>query len=106
MLEVLQSNIIEIITVLLTGFITYVVSIIKRKYEEYVNTDTKRKIVKTVVGGIEQIYKEMDGNSKLVKAKENIISLLNEKNLSISELELNMLIEEVVNSFNQNKKED
>lgn len=100
MLELLQSHLLEMIITLLTGVITYIVTRIKNKYEEYVNTETKQKIVKTVVNAVEQLYKELNGIEKLAKAKENIITLLKEKNLCITELELDMMIEEVVNGFN------
>lgn len=105
-MEFIQSNILEIIGTILTGLVAYIVTRVKMKYEEYVNTETKQKIVKTVVNATEQLYKDLDGSSKLEKAKENIIILLNEKGLSITELEMNMMIEEVVNGFNQELKKE
>lgn len=101
MLELIQSNILEIITIIITGLATYIAVRFKNKYEEYINNETKRKIIKTVVNAIEQLYNDLDGSEKLKKAKENIIVLLNEKGLTITELEMDMMIEEVVNSFNQ-----
>lgn len=107
MWELIQSNILEIIITIITGLATYVATRIKGKYEEYVNTETKQKIVKTVVNAVEQLYKDLDGSKKLEKAKENIIALLNEKGITITELEMDMMIEEVVNGFNNGlKKED
>ena len=106
MWELIQSNILEIIITIITGLATYVATRIKDKYEEYVNTETKQKIVKTVVNAVEQLYKDLDGTKKLEKAKENIIALLNEKGITITELEMDMMIEEVVNGFNNGLKKE
>ena len=106
MWELIQSNILEIIITIMTGLATYIATRIKIKYEEYVNTETKQKIVKTVVNAVEQLYKDLDGTKKLEKAKENIIALLNEKGITITELEMDMMIEEVVNGFNNGLKKE
>ena len=37
-----------------------------------------------VVNATEQLYKNLDGEQKLIKAKENIIALIKEKGLSIT----------------------
>lgn len=106
MWELIQSNILEIIGTILTGLVAYIATRVKNKYEQYINTETKQKIVKTVVNAIEQLYKDLGGTKKLEKAKENIIALLNEKGLNITDLELDMMIEEVVNGFNQGLKKE
>lgn len=102
-LEAIQPNIIAIIMAILTGIASFIGTKIKNIYETKVNDETKRKVTKTVVNAIEQIYKDLKGPEKLEKAKENIITMLNEKGITISELEIEMLIEEVCNSFNLNK---
>ncbi|MDD6224515.1 MAG: phage holin, LLH family [bacterium] len=104
MWELIQSNLLEIIITLLTGVVTYIVTRVKIKYEEYVNSETKQKVVKTVVNAVEQLYADLDGTEKLAKSKDNIIALLQEKGLSITDLELDMMIEEVVNGFNHGQK--
>ena len=106
MWELIQSNILEIITTLLTGLVAYIATRLKSKYEEYVNTETKQKIVKTVVNAIEQLYKDLDGPTRKEKAKENIILMLNEKGIVITELEMDMMIEAVVNGFNSGLKKE
>lgn len=57
-----------------------------------------------MVTAIEQLYADLKGKEKLEKAKKNIIELLSEKGISINELELNMMIEEICNSFNTSKE--
>ena len=104
MLELIQSNLLEIIVTLFGALATYLGNRIKQKYEEKINTETKQKIVKTCVNAVEQLYKDLKGEEKLEKAKENIVEMLNEKGLTITELELDMMIEEVVNGFNKGLK--
>ena len=76
MLDAIQSNVLEILVTLFTVIITYVATKLKKKFEEYINTDAKQKIVKMVVNATEQLYKNLDGEQKLIKAKENIIALI------------------------------
>lgn len=104
MLELLQPYLMEIIVTILTAIATYIGAKIKKIYEEKVNDETKRKVVATVVKAIEQLYKDLNGEEKLEKAQENIVEMLNEKGIMITELEMNMLIEEVCNSFKKEVK--
>lgn len=102
----------EVINILMPTLITAIGAIlsylgvrIKKLYEEKVNTDEKRKVVNTCVKAVEQIYKDLHGEEKLNKAKENIIEILNNKGLTINELELDMMIEEVVNGLKKEGNE-
>lgn len=104
MLELLQPYLMEIIVTILTAIATYIGAKIKKIYEEKANDETKRKVVATVVKAIEQLYKDLNGEEKLEKAQENIVEMLNEKGIMITELEMNMLIEEVCNSFKKEVK--
>ena len=58
------------------------------------------------MNAIEQLYKDLDGPTRKEKAKENIILMLNEKGITITELEMDMMIEAVVNGFNQGLQKD
>ena len=51
----------------------------------------------------ERVLKTLE---KSEKAKENIILMLNEKGIVITELEMDMMIEAVVNGFNQGLQKD
>ena len=95
---------VAILYTVLTTIASYIGLKIKALYEEYINTERKEKVVKTVVNAVEQLYKDLDGVKKLEKAKENIVALLNEKGLTITELEMEMLIESVCNSFKTSTK--
>ena len=104
LLNSIQPYLLEIIAGILTAVATYIGSKIKKLYEEKVNTETKEKIVKTVVNAVEQLYKDLHGEEKLDKCLENIVEMFNEKGLTASELEIRMLIESVVNGFNKGKE--
>ena len=103
-LEMIQPYLLEIIAGILTAVATYIGSKIKKLYEEKVNTETKEKIVKTVVNAVEQLYKDLHGEEKLDKCIETIVEMFNEKGLTAPELEIRMLIESVVNGFNKGKE--
>lgn len=79
---------------------------IKNILERFVNDKRKQKIVETCVNAAEQIYKELKGKEKLEKVKENIVAMLNEKGLTISELEMDMLIESAVAEMNKQLKKE
>lgn len=99
MIQLIENLIIENLPTVLTFILTTIATFVGRKYNKYINDETKRKVVKTVVNAIEQLYKDLDGSEKLEKAKESIIEMLDEKGIRITDLELSMLIEEVCNSF-------
>lgn len=97
----LQPVIMNGAVVILTAVASYIGMKVKSFIEEKVNTDTKKKVVETTCRYVNQLYANLDGAEKLEKAKENILEQLNEKGLSISELEMNILIESTVNSFKE-----
>ena len=74
--------------------------VIKNLYKKYVDDQTKRSVVKTVVQGIEQMYKDLHGEEKLNAALENASEMLSLKGITVSEFELRMLIEAAVGEFN------
>ena len=98
--NVLQPYLLEIIVATLTGIATFIGTKVKKVYEEKVNTETKEKVVNTVVNAVEQLYKDLKGEEKLNKCIENATAMLNEKGITVTDLELRMLIESTVNSFN------
>jgi ElaB/YqjD/DUF883 family membrane-anchored ribosome-binding protein len=101
LLEVISPYLWEILGIILTFITSYIGLKLKSLYEKKINTETKRQIVKSVVEMVEQVSKSQGWTSKekLSKAKENILQLVKKSKLSMSELELNVLIESVCNSF-------
>ena len=61
-----------IIYTILTAVITFIGTKIKDIYEKNVTDETKRKVVKTVVNAVEQLYKDLKGKEKFEKAKKEL----------------------------------
>lgn len=97
--DLISSDVLNLVTTVFSIVITIIVTNIKKIYKEKVTDETKRNVIKTVVNAIEQLYKDLSGEEKLQKAKENIINMLSEKGITISELEMDMMIEEICNSI-------
>lgn len=78
----------------------YFGTVAKSLYTKYINDKTKQTVAKTVVRGVEQIYRDLHGDEKLNKALEAASEMLEEKGIAVSDLELRMLIESAVAEFN------
>ena len=91
-----------ILYAVLTAIAGFLGTQLKRVYEKYINDKTKKAVVETCVKAVEQLYKDLHGAEKLEKAKENILAMLEEKGLTISDLEMDLLIESCVAEFNIN----
>lgn len=84
----------------LTAIFGYVGIVVKNLYTKYINDKTKQAVVKTVVQGVEQMYKDLRGDEKLDKALEAASEMLEEKGIAISGFELRMMIEAALAEFN------
>lgn len=79
----------------------------KKLYTKYVNDKTKQAVAKTVVQAVEQLYKDLRGEEKLEKALEAASDMLAERGITVTDLELRILIEAAVGEFNKAfEKED
>ena len=79
----------------------------KKLYTKYVNDKTKQAVAKTVVQAVEQLYKDLRGEEKLEKALEAAADMLAERGITVTDLELRILIEAAVGEFNKAfEKED
>lgn len=100
--EFIDNYGLTIVYAVLTAFAGFIASQIKRIYQEKVDNQTKKDVVETCVKAVEQLYRDLHGAEKLEKAKENIVAMLNQKGIEISDIEMDMLIEAVVAEFNFN----
>lgn len=91
-----------IIYAVLTALAGFIASQIKKIYQEKIDNQTKKDVVETCVKAVEQLYRDLHGAEKLEKAKANILTMLAQKGIEISEIEMDMLIEAVVAEFNFN----
>lgn len=99
-LDFLKEYGFTIIYAVLTAIAAFIGKQIKNVYQNRVDDKTKREIVETCVMAVEQLYQQLSGSEKLERAKESIVEILETKGISISTLELDMLIESVVAEFN------
>ena len=86
---------------IMTAIGGYLGLVVKNLYTKYINDKTKQAVAKTVVRGVEQIYKDLHGSDKLDMALEAASEMLMEKGITVSDLELRMLIEAAVGEFNE-----
>ena len=100
LLDILLPAIASVVTVVFGILATR----IKSKYDEKVNTETKKKVVEATVAYIQQVYNTLDGEEKLTKAMQTASQLLIEKGIDITDLELRMLIESAVYGLKQGFK--
>ena len=84
----------------LTAIAGFLGAQIKKRIDRVTADEAKRKAVETVVKAVEQMYQDLSGREKLEKAKENILAILQSKDIAISEVEMDMLIEACVAEFN------
>jgi phage-related minor tail protein len=89
----------QIIYTVLTAIIGAIGTWVGTLYKKYINDKTKESVVKTCVKAVEQIYNDLHGEEKYNKAVEAITEMLNEKNITISEFEIKMLIEASCSEF-------
>ena len=79
----------------------YLGVVVKNLYQKYVNDNTKKAVVKTCVQAVEQLYKDLHGEDKYDKVVESVVEMLNEKGITITDIEMKMLIEAAVGEFNK-----
>ena len=107
-MEFIAKFISEYGTTILYGILTAIAGAFaiwaKKVYNDFINTKTKEKIVKVCVNAVEQLYKDLHGEEKYNKVVESVVEMLGEKGITITELELKMLIEATVGEFNETFK--
>ena len=65
------------------------------------DAETKAKVAKTVVAFVEQVWKDLHGKDKLVKALDKAQELLRKKGIAFDADEMMVLIEAAVAEFNE-----
>ena len=90
----------EILRTILLAIAGYLGVVIKNLYTKYIDDKTKASVCKTVVLGIEQVYKDFHGKEKLNLALEAASDMLAAKGIQATTFELTMLIEAAVAEFN------
>lgn len=96
----LQNYGTDIIYTILMAIATFIGGMIKAKYTSRQNDKIKRETVEYCVKAGEQLYRDLGGPEKFARVSKNIIEILNQKGIKISEIEMKMMIESVVSQFN------
>lgn len=96
-ITLISDNLIEIVSTIITGIVGYLGIRIKKIYQEFIQDKTKREIVEKTVKYVEQVGINLSCSEKKKKALEKSIEWLTEKKISISDVELEILIESAVN---------
>lgn len=89
-----------ILYTILTAIFAWLGVKIKMLADKYLNTKIKKDVARTVVQAVEQLYKDLHGEEKLNEALAAASSMLAEKGITVTDLELRMLIEAAVANFN------
>lgn len=66
-----------------------------------IKLDTVKEIARVVVKFVEQVYKDIHGEEKLEKALEAFAEMLNNKGITISDLEMRVYLESALAEFNE-----
>jgi hypothetical protein len=90
----------EILYAIITAIAGYIGIVLKNLCTKFINDKTKQAVVKNAVKFVEQVYKDLHGEEKLNVALESATNMLNEKGITVSELEMRVLIESAVAEFN------
>lgn len=99
-LEIVNTYGMEIIGAILTALAGVLGAVVTKLATKYVNTAVKREIALTVVQGVEQLYGYLDGEKKLDVALDAAADMLQQNGITVTDLELRMLLEAAVGEFN------
>lgn len=91
---------VEIMMAIITFVATYLGAYLKKVITKWLDNKTKQDIAKTCVKAVEQIYKDLHGEEKLQEALKAASEMLQSENITVTDIELRMLIEAAVAEFN------
>lgn len=98
--EFLNTYGVTILYTIVTAIGGFLGMAIKRLCQKFFDDATKKSVAKICVKAVEQMYKDLHGEDKLNQCVQAMASLLDEKGIHITEIEIRMLIEAAVNEMN------
>lgn len=109
-MEAIQAELLNLLVAVLVGC----VGLATRQVIKYLKSkglitqlENNKEIVGVVVKAVEQLYKnQLNGDEKLNMAKLEVVKLMNEKKIKISEKEIDILIEASVKEMKDTVKEE
>ena len=99
--EFINTYGLQLMYMVVTAIAGYLGIVVKNLVQKYLNDKTKRDVAKTAVQFVEQVYKDLHGDEKLMEAMKAASAMLAEKGITITELELKVLLEAAVAEFNE-----
>jgi hypothetical protein len=91
----------QLLYMIITAIAGYIGIVVKNLVTKYINDKTKRAVAKSAVRFVEQVYKDIHGEEKLREALKAASDMLAEKGITITDLELRVLVEAAVLEFNK-----
>lgn len=91
----------QIMYAIITASAGYIGIVVKNLVTKYLNDKTKKDVAKSAVQFVEQVYKDIHGEEKLAEALVAASEMLAEKGITITDLELRVLVEAAVAEFNE-----
>ncbi len=98
--EFISTYGVEIMMAVITFVATYLGAYLKKAITKWLNNKTKQDIARTCVKAVEQICKDLHGEEKLNEALKAASEMLASEDITITDIELRMLIEAAVAEFN------
>ena len=91
----------QLIYAIITAIAGYIGIVVKNLVTKYLNDKTKLTVAKTAVQYVEQVYRDLHGEEKLNEALVAASEMLMQKGITVTDLELRVLIEAAVAEFNE-----
>lgn len=91
----------QLIMAVLTAIAGALGLVFKNLYKRAADDKIKQAVAKTCVQAVEQLYQSYTGSERYEKCAAAISEMLGEKGITISELEIRMLVEAAVGEFNR-----
>ena len=99
--EFINTYGVQIMYAIITAIAGYVGIVAKNLVTKYLNDKIKKAVAKNAVQFVEQVYKNLHGEEKLAEALGAAAEMLAEKGITITDLELRVLVEAAVAEFNK-----
>lgn len=91
----------QLMYAIITAIAGYIGIVVKNLVTKYLNDKTKKEVAKNAVQFVEQVCKNLHGEEKLNEALSAAAEMLAEKGITITDLELRVLVEAAVAEFNK-----
>lgn len=99
--EFIHSYGTQILYTLVTAIFGYLGIVVKNIVQKHFTDKTKKEVARNAVKFVEQVFKNIHGEEKLKEALKAASEMLAEKGITITELELHVLVEAAVLEFNK-----